>query len=97
MVLESENAKMVWKSALVDRVGKTRHEGLSDICLNDPPPLRSLLNDANRMVCGIEKLSTESRNPPLVELCRADEFRLGIGMVNQAHPMARRAACRTSS
>ena len=70
---------------------------MPDISLNDTPPLGSLQNDSNRTVCGVEELSAECRNPPLVKLCRLDEFRFGIGVVNQAHPMARRAACMTSS
>ena len=41
--------------------------------------------------------SAESWNSPLVELSRLDEFRFGVGVVNQEHPIARRAACMTSS
>ena len=89
--------KMVGKNAVVDGVWKATHEVMPDICLDDARLLGSLLNDSNRTVCGVEKLGAECRNPSLVKLCRLDEFRFGIGMVNQAHPMARRAACMTSS
>ena len=70
---------------------------MPDICLNNTPPLGSLQNDCNRTVCGVEKLSAERRNPTFVKLCRLDEFRFGIGVMNQAHPRARRDACMTSS
>ena len=54
VVLEGENAKIVGKGPVVDRVRKARHELMPDI-------------------------------------------RLGLGVVDQAHPMAGRAACMTSS
>jgi len=97
VVLESEDTKMIGKNPVVNGVWKARHEEMPDICLYDTPPLRSLLNGSNRAVCRVEKPGAECRNSSLVELCRLDEFRFGIGMVNQAHPMARRAACMTSS
>lgn len=97
VVFEREDTKMVGKNPVVDRVRKAGHEVMPDIGLNDTPPFGNLLNNSNCAVCGVEKLSAECRNTSLVELCRLDEFRFGIGVVNQAHPIARRAACMTSS
>ena len=97
VVLEGEDSEVVGKNPVVDGVWKARHKVVPDICLNDTPPLGSILNDLNRKVCGVEKLSAERRNLTLVELCRFDEFRFDIGVMNQAHSMARRAVCITSS
>lgn len=52
---------------------------MPDIRPADTPPLGSTLNDANRTVGGVEKLSAESRNSPLVKLRRPNEFRFGGG------------------
>lgn len=57
----------------------------------------SLSDDVDCVVGSVEKLRAERGNSPLVELSRLDEFRFGIRVVNRSHPMARRAACMTSS
>ena len=97
VVLEREDAKVVGQNAVVDGVWKARHEVMPYICFNNAPSLGSILNDPDGSVSGVEKLRAKCGNSPLVELSRLDEFRFGIGVVNQAHPMARRAACMTSS
>ncbi len=45
----------------------------------------------------VEKLRAERRNSSLVKLRCFDEFHLSIRVINQVHPIARRAACMTSS
>ena len=62
VVLEGEDSEVVGKNPVVDGVWKARHKVVPDICLNDTPPLGSILNDLNRKVCGVEKLSAERRN-----------------------------------
>ena len=68
-----------------------------DILLANAPSICSFENDSNSSIGGIEEVRTERRDSPLVELRRLDKFRLGIGVVNQSHPMARRAARMTCS
>lgn len=70
---------------------------MPDIFLRTAPALGRLLNHSNRTVYGIQKLSAEVRHPALVKSRRLNEFRFGIGVIDQAHPMARLAACMTSS
>jgi len=97
VVLEGKDTKIVGKNPVVDGVWKSRHEVRSDICLDDSPTLGSFLNDSNRAPCSVKKLGAECRNPALVKLCRFDELRLGIGVVDQEPPRERRAASMTSS
>ena len=70
---------------------------MPDIRFDDAPSLGCFLDDSYCQVSGIKKLSAERRNAVLVKLGGLDQFRFRIGMVNQAHPIARRAACMTSS
>lgn len=48
-------------------------------------------------VAGVKEPSPQSVDPLFVKPGRFDEFSLGVGVVDQAHPMAFRAACMTSS
>ena len=96
-MLEGKNSKMVGKNAVEDRERKSRHEVVPDIFFNNAPPLGCLQNDADCPIRCVEKLTAECRHAPLVKLSRLGEFRFGVGVVNQAHPIARRAACMTSS
>ena len=96
-MLEGKNPKMVGKNAVEDRERKSRHEVMPDIFFNNAPPLGCFLNDTDGLVCCVEKLSAKGRHAALVKLSRFGEFRFGVGVVNQAHPIARRAACITSS
>ena len=70
---------------------------MPDVRLDNAPSLGSSKNDTNSLIGGLEELSTERGNSALVKLSRLDQFRLGIRVVNQSHPMARRAACITCS
>lgn len=70
---------------------------MTDIPLDDTPSLGRILNDVDGAVCRLEKLRAQRGNSSLVKLSRFDEFRFGLRVVNQAHPIARRAACMTSS
>ena len=97
VVLECEDAKMVRQDTVVDRVGKSWHEVVTDVSLNHTPPFGGIQNDADGSVDGVEKLRAKRRNTPFVKLNRLNEFRFGIGMMNQAYSMACRAACMTSS
>ena len=96
VMLKSENAKL-GNDAIVDRVWKARHEVTTNVGLDDPATSRSLVNNADGNVDGVEKLRGKAGNSPLVEPSCLNEFRLSIWVINQAHPMARRAACMTSS
>ena len=97
VVLEGKNPKMVGKNAVEDRERKSRHEVVTDIFLDNVPPLECFLNDTDGPVRCVETLTAESRHASLIKLSRFGEFRFGVGVVNQAHPIARRAACMTSS
>ena len=88
---------MIRKNPVVEGVWEAGHEVTPDISLNDAPSLGSILDFADGDVGCVEELRAESRNSPLVKLCGFDEFHLSIRVVNQAHPIARRAACMTSS
>ena len=70
---------------------------MPDILLENAPPLGGVLNDADGLVRRVEKLGTESRHASLVELGCLDKFRFRIWVVNQRHPIARRADCMTFS
>ena len=49
------------------------------------------------MIRSVKELRTQSRNSVFVKSGCLHEFSLGLWMINQAHPMAWRAACMTSS
>ncbi len=97
VVRKGEDAKIVRENPVINGVGKARDEVVPDICLYDAPTVRSLLNDAHRAVGTFEKLGAKGGNSSVVKLSGLNEFRLGIGMINQSHPIARRAASMTSS
>ncbi|MFM8358693.1 MAG: hypothetical protein ACKOET_09050, partial [Verrucomicrobiota bacterium] len=88
---------LVRQSPVVDGLWKAGHEAMTNICRNDASPVGHILNGIDGAVGAIKKLYAESWNSALLELGSLDEFRPGIGVVNQAHPMARRAASMTSS
>ena len=96
-MLEGKNPKMVGKNAVEDRERKARHEIVPDIFFNNAPPLGFFLNDTDGPIRCVEKLTAKGRHAALVKLSRLREFRFGVGVINQAHPIARRAACITSS
>ena len=87
---------MIRKNPVVEGIWEAGHEVTPDISLNNVPSLGSILDYADGGVGCIEKLRAERRNASLVKLRCFDEIHLGIRVVNQAHPIARRAACMTS-
>lgn len=94
---EGKNSNLVRQHTVIDGVWKAWHEVMPDIRLDDAPPLRGVLDHADGAVDGIEELRTEGRSPLLLELSCLGEFHFSLRVVNQTHPMARRAACMTSS
>ncbi len=88
---------MIRKNPVVEGVWKARHEVTPDISLNGVPSLGSILDYTDGDVGCVEKLRAEGRNPSFVKLRCFDKFHLSIRVVNQTHPIARRAACMTSS
>src|SRR5215210_6454787 len=97
VMLEGQDSELVRQGAIENGKRKPRHEVTTHVCLDNTPPFGSLLDDTNSTVHGVEKLRAKTGNSPFVELSRLDQFHLGIRMVNQEHPRARRAACTTSS
>ncbi len=72
VVPERQDPNMILGNPVIDGVGKTRHEITPDAGLNDMPPVSSILNDVNGMVCRVEKLCSEGGSPPFIELSRLD-------------------------
>ena len=54
-------------------------------------------DDSNGSISSVDELRAKGRNSALIESRCLDEFRFGIRVVSQSHPMARRAACITCS
>lgn len=96
VVHEGQNANVIGQRSIVNRESKTGDEILPQILLNDVPAIRRFENDGSTISC-IEKLGPERGNATLVEPRRFDEFGLGVRVINQSHPMARRAARITCS
>ena len=67
------------------------------LSLEDATTLRSIQNRAYGKLRRIEKLPAKRGNPLLLKPSGLDQLRFGIGVINQAHPIARRAARITSS
>ena len=97
VVLERQEAKLIRQEAIVNRVGEPRHQVTPNVRFHNAPPFGRVLDDADGSINGIKKLGAERGNPPFVELGRRNQFRLGVRVISQAHPTARRAACMTSS
>lgn len=97
MMLKRKDANLSGKQAVMDAVRKPSHHTIANLSVHDPPTLGSLLDLCNRGVHGLEEFSAKGGNTALVKQGSLDEFSLGVLMVDQAHPIARRAACMTSS
>ncbi len=85
------------QEAIVNGERKARHEVMPNIFLDNAPAIRSVQNRGDGGVGGIKKPGAKSWNPAFVELRRLDKFLLGVGVVDQPHPIARRAARMTCS
>jgi len=96
-MLESQDAKVIRPDAVIYRKRETRHQISPHSSLEDAPPLRSIKNRTHGELRRIKKLTAKRGNPLLVKPSGLDQFRFGIGVINQAHPTARRAASITSS
>ena len=96
-MLERQNAKVIRPDAVIHSKRETRHQISPHTSLLDAPPLRSIQDRAYGKLRRIEKLPAKRGNPLLVKPSGLDQLRSGIGVVNQAHPIARRAARITSS
>jgi hypothetical protein len=70
VMLEGENTNVVRKHTVVDGLWETRHEIAPDVCLDKAPPVGSVENDKNSSVGGVQELSTERGQSPLVKLRR---------------------------
>jgi hypothetical protein len=96
-MLERENANMLRISPVINRKRETRHQVSPHSRLNEAPALRSIQNRPCGEFRRIEELPAQRGNSLLVKPSGLDQLRFGIGMINQTHPIARRAACMTSS
>jgi len=97
VVFEGENSDLVGQNAIVNCVWKAWHSVQANVLLNGPASL-GLFEDAfDSSICGFEELGAKAIDSALVKLRRLDQFRFCGGMVDQPHPMARRAACMTCS
>ena len=97
VMFEGKNMNAIGKSAIVNCVWKARHEVAPYICLDDSPTFGSLQDHRDCPVCVAKKLDAQRCNAAFVILRCRDDFSFRVGMVDQSHSSARRAACMTSS
>lgn len=95
LIFESKNMNAVGKSAIVNCEWEARHEVAPYIFINDSPTLRHDHRDCP--VCVVKKLDAQLCNAAFIVLPGLNQFRLGIGVVDQSHLSERRAASMTSS
>jgi hypothetical protein len=96
LVRDREDTDFIRGKAVVNRVGRTVHDQASDLILNHTKPLRQSLNPGYRFISHIQKLTIQRKNTIFIKPSGFDKLQFIPGMVNQAHPMAFRAACMTS-
>ena len=97
MMLECKDSKVVRSNPIVNCVRKPRNDVLPDVSSKHSVKLRISQNGLHGMIRSVKELRTQSRNSVFVKSGCLHEFSLGLWMINQAHPMALRAACMTSS
>lgn len=97
MVLHCENLDLIWLNEKVESVRKTLHQIAANTCLKNPPTFWVLADLIRCKINRVEKLLTERIHLLLVKAGGLDQFSLGFRVENQEHPIARLAACITSS
>jgi hypothetical protein len=97
VVLEGEDSEFTQLDAIVNGKWKPLEHVGSDVSPEHSASLRIILDDADGAIHSIKKLYSKCSGPIFVKLSGINEFRFSFGVICQAHPMALRAACMTSS
>jgi hypothetical protein len=64
---------------------------------DNSPSIWRFEDNSGGTIGSVEELHAKRRNSAFIESHCLDEFRFGIRVVSQSHPMERRAACMTCS
>lgn len=97
VVLDHEDSQLIDASAIINAEGESPHRVTSQVAFDHGPEAWRRLDLDDRGIELSQGAVAEPRGPRLVELGGLDHLRPGLRMAGQSHPIARRAACMTSS
>ena len=97
VMLDHQDAHLVVEDTIVDAEGETPQRALLQIAFDQGPSVGGRLHLGHRRVELPQEAIAETRSARLGELGGLDQLSLGLGVIDQPHPIARRAARTTSS
>lgn len=97
MVFDDEDTQFAGNGAIVNPKRKAPHRVALQVVFDHWSEAGRLLDLGNCRIKRAQEAVPETWGPRLVICSSFDDLGLGFRMVGQSHPIARRAACMTSS